>query len=62
MVALKIIGIILLAVVAFLAIVGCAAIAAALMLYTLKDEGERVLDDVIERTREHENERVHSGD
>lgn len=45
MAALKIIGIILLAVVAFLAIVGCAAIAAALMLYTLKDEGERVPDD-----------------
>lgn len=61
MAALKIIGIILLAVVAFLAIVGCAAIAAALMLYTLKDEGERVPDDVIDRVR-HENERVHSGD
>ena len=61
MVALKIIGIILLAVVAFLAIVGCAAIAAALLLYTLKDEGERVPDDVIDRVR-HENERVHSGD
>ena len=61
MAALKIIGIILLAVVAFLAIVGCAAIAAALMLYTLKDEGERIPDDVIDRVR-HENERVHSGD
>lgn len=61
MAALKIIGIILLAVVAFLAIVVCDAIAAALMLYTLKDEGERVPDDVIERVR-HENERVHSGD
>lgn len=62
MVALKIVGIIVAAVVAFLTIVGCAAIAAALMLYTLKDEGERVPDDVIERTRKHETERIHSGD
>lgn len=58
--AIKWVGLVLGALVAFLAIVGCASIVAALLVRTMQDEDVRVPDDVIQETRKDEDERLHN--
>jgi len=58
--AIKWVGLVLGVLVAFLAIVGCASIVAALLVRTMQDEDVRVPDDVIQGTRKDEDERLHN--